>query len=69
MDGGGAEREAVGDLLHPEALGEELEDLALARGELEQLLDLAGALAELGADEGPAPGDHLDRPGDVLAGS
>src|SRR5262249_24397789 len=50
------------------ALREQLEDLALAGGQLEQLLDLAGALTELGPDEGAAAGDDLDRPGDVLAG-
>ncbi len=68
VDGGGAEAEAVGDLLHAQALGQQLQDLALARGQLQQLLDLAGALAELGADEGAAARDDLDRAGDVLAG-
>src|SRR5262245_59604574 len=52
VDRGGAEREPVRDLLDAEAFGEQLENLALARRELQQLLDLAGALAKLGADEG-----------------
>src|SRR5215207_4610564 len=68
VDRGGAQREPVGDLLDPQALRKELEDLALAGGQLEQLLDLPGALAELGADEGAGAGDHFDRAGDVLAG-
>ena len=40
MDRGRAEREPVGDLLDAQALREQLENLALAGGQLEQLLDL-----------------------------
>src|SRR5262245_14016027 len=69
MDRGRAEREPVRDLLHAEALGEQFEDLALAGSQLEELLHLTRALAELGADERAAAGHDLDGAGDVLAGS
>src|SRR4029453_12873692 len=67
VDRGGGEREPVGDLLDAQALREQFENLGLAGGSREQLLDLTGTLAELSADEGAAAGDHLDRAGDVLA--
>ena len=55
VDRGGAQREPIGDLLDAQALREQFEDFALAGGQLEQLLDLPGTLAELGADERAGP--------------
>ena len=67
MDGRRAEREPFGDLFDPQPLGQQLEDLTLAGGEVEQFLDLGGlAAGEIAAEEGAAAGDRFDRPGDVL---
>ena len=70
VDGRRAQLQPLGDLFDPQALGQQLEDLALARGEVEQLLDLGGlAAGEVAAEEGAAAGDRFDGPGDVLGGS
>ena len=59
--------QSLGDLFHPQPLGQQLEDLALARGELEQLLHLGGlAAGEVAAEEGAAAADRFDGAGDVL---
>src|SRR5881394_4470791 len=62
-----AEAEALGDLFHPQALGEKLEDLPLAGREIEQFLHLRGlAAGEIAAEEGAAVSHGFDRAGDVL---
>src|SRR6478672_3574371 len=67
VDGRRAQLQPLGDLFHPQPLGQELEDLALAGREVEQFLHLGGlAAGEVAAEEGPSPGHRFDRAGDVL---